>query len=37
MRAIELENLEIDQLRKLAKKHKLPTKIKSKIVFGKKK
>ena len=34
MRAIELENLEIDQLRKLAKTHKLPTKIKSKIVLA---
>ena len=34
MKAIELENLEIDQLRKLAKTHKLPTKIKSKIVMA---
>ena len=34
MRAIELENLEIADLRKLAKKHKLKTKIKSKIVLA---
>jgi hypothetical protein len=34
MRAIELENLEIDQLRKLAKKHKLKTKIKAKIIMA---
>ena len=34
MRAIELENLEIDELRKLGRKHKLDTKIKSKIVLA---
>ena len=34
MRAIELENLEIADLRKLAKKHKLKTKLKHKIVLA---
>jgi hypothetical protein len=34
MRAIELENLEIDELRKLAKKNKLKTKIKAKIIMA---